>query len=123
MVSSSNRRRLKVNRGIYTINWDGIKNDQGDYTAAVEYYEKSVAIKQKKLPPTHVDLAASYNNIGLVYNNMGEYSKGLFYYEQALEIFDKKLFQRIILIWLTSYSNIGSVYYKMGEYLKALFLF
>ena len=44
-----------------------VKNDQGDYAAAVEYYEKSIAIKQKTLPSTHADLTASYNNIGGVY--------------------------------------------------------
>ena len=63
-----------------------VKNGQGDYAAAVEYCEKSIAINQKTVPPTHANFVASYTsyNIGLVYENMGEYSKALSYYEQAL---------------------------------------
>ena len=63
-----------------------IKNDQGEYEKAIEFYEKSLEISQKTLPPNHPDLATSYNNIGLVYDNMDEYSKALSYYERSLDI-------------------------------------
>ncbi|CAF5226067.1 unnamed protein product, partial [Rotaria magnacalcarata] len=43
------------------------------------------------LPPTHPNLASSYNNIGGVYDSMGEYSKALEYYEKDLEITKKAL--------------------------------
>ena len=85
-----------------------IKNNQGKYEDAVQYYEQSIKINQKFLSPTHSDLATSYTNLGLVYKNMGEYSNALSYYEKALEILiDKKLFLKIILIWQHSYNNIG----------------
>ena len=66
----------------------------GEYSKALSSYEKSLEIRQQSLPPNHPDLAASYNNIGIVYSNMGEYSKAL----SSLEI--RKM----------SYNNIGSVY-------------
>jgi tetratricopeptide (TPR) repeat protein len=96
-----------------------IKNGQGKYAEAAEFYEKSIKINQKILSPTHADLTASYNNIGLVYNNMGEYSKALSYYEKALEIRQKTLPTNHPSL-ATSYNNIGRVYENMGEYSKAL---
>jgi tetratricopeptide (TPR) repeat protein len=101
----------------YYLGW--IKMDQGKYTEAITYYEKSLEISQKTLPENHPDLATSYNNIGAVYGDMGEYSKALSYYEKALEIKQKTLPENHPLL-ATSYNNIGAVYYKMGEYSKAL---
>jgi tetratricopeptide (TPR) repeat protein len=96
-----------------------IKNNQGEYAEAIEFYEKSIKIKQKILSPTDPELTASYNNIGLVYKNMGEYSKALSHCEKALEIKPKTLPPNHPSL-ATSYNNIGSVYNSMGEYSKAL---
>jgi tetratricopeptide (TPR) repeat protein len=96
-----------------------IKDGQGKYAEAIEFYEKSLEIEQKTLPANHPHLATSYNNIGGVYDHMGEYSKVLSYYEKALEIRQKTLPANHPLL-ATSYNNIGSVYNNMGEYSKAL---
>jgi tetratricopeptide (TPR) repeat protein len=96
-----------------------VKNNQGDYKKAIEYYEQGLEIFQRTLPPNHPSLATSYNNIGLVYNNMGEYSKALSFYEKALEIKQKTLPPNHPGL-ATSYNNIGLVYNNMGEYPKAL---
>jgi Tfp pilus assembly protein PilF len=111
----------KTNEGekahlFYQLGW--IKDDQGKYAEAIEFYEKALEIKQKTLPASHLDLAASYNNIGQVYDNMGEYSKALSYYEKALEIYQKTLPANHRSL-ATSYNNIGQVYDNMGEYSKA----
>ncbi|CAF1320709.1 unnamed protein product, partial [Rotaria magnacalcarata] len=63
----------------------------GEYSKALEYYEKANKIYETSLPPTHPDLATAYNNIGGVYYNMGEYSKALSYLEKALDIFRMSL--------------------------------
>jgi len=96
-----------------------IKDNQGRYTEALEYYEKSLEIDQKTLPTNHPDFAQSYNNIGSVYEKMGEYSKALEYYEKSLEIYQKTLPANHPSL-ATSYNNIGLVYDSMGEYSKAL---
>jgi tetratricopeptide (TPR) repeat protein len=101
----------------YNLGW--IKNDQGNYTEAIKYYEKSLEIREKTLPANHPHLATSYNNIGAVYVNMGEYSRALSYYEKALEIKQKTLPANHPHL-ASSYNNIGGVYDKMGEYSKAL---
>jgi tetratricopeptide (TPR) repeat protein len=96
-----------------------IKKNQGKYTEAIEFYEKSFKAKQKILSPTDPNLIATYSSIGSVYCNMGEYSKALSYYEKALEIYQKTLPPNHPDL-ATSYNNIGSVYDSMGEYSKAL---
>jgi tetratricopeptide (TPR) repeat protein len=39
----------------------------GEYSKALSYYEKALEIAQETLPANHPSLAASYNNVGLVY--------------------------------------------------------
>jgi tetratricopeptide (TPR) repeat protein len=96
-----------------------IKDAQGEYTKATEYYEKSITIIQKILPANHPSLAASYNNIGMLYLNMGDYSKALSSYDKALEIRQKTLPPNHPDL-AASYNNIGTVYDSMSEYSKAL---
>ncbi|CAF4194500.1 unnamed protein product [Rotaria sordida] len=96
-----------------------IKDDLGQYNEAIEFYQKSLNIKEKTLPPNDIGLAWSYNNIGSVYYSMGEYSKALSSYERSLEI------RKIALPpnhpdLAFSYTGIGLVYDEMGEYSKAL---
>ncbi|CAF0921464.1 unnamed protein product [Rotaria sordida] len=93
--------------------------DMGENSKALKYYEKNLEFKQKILPPNHLSLAASYNNIGSVYYKMGEYSKALSYYEKDLEISLKALPSNHPDL-AASYNNIGNVYSNMGEYSKAL---
>ncbi|CAF4717250.1 unnamed protein product [Rotaria sp. Silwood1] len=79
----------------------------------------SVDIRQKILPPTHPDIATSYNNIGLIYSNMGEYTKALSFYEQALHIRQNILPPNHPDL-ATSYNTVGLVHSNMGDYAKAL---
>jgi len=96
-----------------------IKNGQGHYAEAIEYYEKALKIKKNTLPANHPDLATSYNSIGSVYNTMGEYLKALEYHEKSLEIRKKTLPENHPDL-ATSYNNIGLVYKNMGEYSKSI---
>ncbi len=63
----------------------------GEYEEAITFYEKSLEIYRKNLPPNHRTFAITYNNIGAVYYSMGEYSKALSSHEKALEIDQKSL--------------------------------
>ncbi|CAF1474357.1 unnamed protein product [Rotaria sordida] len=96
-----------------------IKYKLGQYNEAIKFYQKSLDIKEKTLPPNHPNLASSYLNIGSVYYDMGEYSNALSSYERSLEI------KKIALPpnhpdLASSYQGIGLVYDDMGEYSKAL---
>ncbi|CAF0895989.1 unnamed protein product [Adineta steineri] len=92
-----------------------IKYDQGKYQKALTFYEISLAIKQKLLPPDHPDLAISYNNIGEVHATMGNYSKALPFYEKVLGIRQETLSLNHPDLAM-SYNNIGLVYENMGNY-------
>jgi tetratricopeptide (TPR) repeat protein len=47
----------------------------GQYDKALEYYQKSLAIKLKQLGPDHPSVATSYNNIAFVYKAKKDLSK------------------------------------------------
>jgi tetratricopeptide (TPR) repeat protein len=96
-----------------------IKNRQGEYQEAITFYEKSLEIKEKTLPPNHLNLASSYNNIGSVYYSMGDNSKALSYYEKDLEIKQQSLPPTHPKL-AKSYIAHGLVYNNMGEHSKAI---
>ncbi|CAF1491557.1 unnamed protein product, partial [Rotaria magnacalcarata] len=90
-----------------------MKNRQGKYPEAIEFYEKSLEIGRKTLPEDDASLASTYSNIGQVYKNMGEYSKALEFYEKSLKIKEISLPPTHPELAI-SYSNIGQVYKNMG---------
>ncbi|CAF1144573.1 unnamed protein product [Adineta steineri] len=96
-----------------------IKDNQGEYSEALTYYEKSLAIYQETLPYNHLSLGNSYNNIGVVYYNVGDYPKALSSHEKALAIQQQSLPSNHPDLG-ASYNNIGIVYRNMGDYPKAL---
>ena len=96
-----------------------VKNQQGEYSKALSYYEKAYEIFQRVLPANHPGLDILYSSIGVVYDKLGQYSKALSYYEKDIEIKQKTLPANHPAL-ANSYSNIGLVYDKLGEYSKAL---
>lgn len=97
----------------------GVLTDHGDYKKAIDYYEKSIIIREKVLGTEHEETATAYNNIALVYYELGDYDKALEYYNQAFAICKKvsgtehKDITHIC-------NNIALVYTAKGEYKKAL---
>jgi tetratricopeptide (TPR) repeat protein len=92
---------------------------QGNYKAAIEYYDKALEMHQRWLPSNHPQLADSYINIGNVHFNMGDFTKALSSYEKAFKI-QKQLFPSNHPNLATSYNNIGLVYSNMCDFSKAL---
>lgn len=95
-----------------------IKDGEGEYSKAIEFYETSLDIRQKCVSENHSDLATSWNNIGMAYSHMGEYLKALEFYEKSLHIYEKTLPENHLDL-AGSYNNIASLNYKMGEYQEA----
>ena len=96
-----------------------LEDNFGNYDKALEYYEKSLAIRLKTLDSEHPSVATSYNNIGLVWKLKGEYDKALEYYEKSLAIRLKTFGENHAAV-ATSYNNIGGIWDSRGEYDKAL---
>ena len=87
----------------------------GEYDKALEYYQKSLKIREKVYGKEHPDTAESYNNIGSVYNSKGEYDKALEYYQKSLKICEK-VYGKEHPSTATSYNNISILFYKMQKY-------
>jgi tetratricopeptide (TPR) repeat protein len=88
---------------------------KGDIPKALEYYEKSLDIKEEINDKS--GMAEALNNIGFIYDNQGDISKALKYYGKSLsiqeEIRDKEGMA-------TSLNNIGLIYHSQGNIMKAL---
>ncbi|CAF1081830.1 unnamed protein product [Adineta steineri] len=96
-----------------------IKYNQGEYQEALTYYERSLAIYEKTLPSTDINLGNIYNDIGVVYEDIGDYPKALSSHEKALAIKQQSLPPNHPDLGVC-YNNIGLVYHSMGDYTKAL---
>ena len=98
----------------------GVLEDQaGDYVSALSFYQKSIDIRQKFLPPNHRSLSVAYNNMGEVQRQMGDYYGALTSHKKTLDIKQKSLTPNH-LSFATTYNNIGLTNESLGEYKIAL---
>ena len=66
-------------------------NQKGEYDKAVEYYEKSLALKLKALGAEHPSVGTTYFNMGTAYADKGDKAKAMAYLLKAKAIRMKKL--------------------------------
>jgi adenylate cyclase len=85
-----------------------------DYPKALNYYQKAIKIDRKL--GNAKSLAATQNNIGVIYFNQGDYTKALKYFENNI----KTLEQANEEITTVAYVNIGRIYSNQGNYERAL---
>ena len=98
----------------------GVLDDQlGDYASALQFYQKSIAIRSEHLPANHRSLSVSYNNMGEVQRQMGDYFNALSTHKKTLNIKQKAL-RPNHLSFATTYNNIGLASELLGEYTTAL---
>ena len=96
-----------------------IADEMGDYLLALEYYQKSIELRQKCLPPNHRLLGVAYNNIGEVQRELGEYFSALSSQKKSLSIKQKTLPPNH-LSFATTYNNLGLTTESLGDYNTAL---
>jgi tetratricopeptide (TPR) repeat protein len=90
---------------------------------ALDWNEKSLAIRLRLLPHDHQLTGLTYNNIGLVYFHRCEYEKALEFYEKAKTIERSALGSADHFDHATTISNIGLVHLEQGHYETALDFF
>jgi CHAT domain-containing protein len=88
---------------------------QGSYAQALEYHQKSLAMK--KALGHKAGVAGSLNNLGNVYRQQGNYAQALEYYQESLPM-QKALGNKVEIANLLS--DIGETYRLQGNYLQAL---
>src|SRR4051794_9579385 len=64
-----------------------LKNDLGEYKEAITFYEKSIEIQRKVIPPNQHDLASSTLCLSQAYRQIGQDRKALLLSEEALQIY------------------------------------
>lgn len=97
----------------------GIYKHRRDFKNALDYYHKSLEIREKHLPPNDKNFAMLYNNIGSVYSNEGDLDQALVYLERSLNISlgaSEPEKQHIA----STYNNIAEVYRKKDDHENAL---
>jgi adenylate cyclase len=77
-----------------------------DYSSAVEYFERTLEIKQRIGEPFTSEL----NNLGAVYFNIGDFPKAAEYWERALDLYLKKGAEGPVA---DVYLNLGNLYGSM----------
>lgn len=87
--------------------------------AALEAFEKAVAIRTKILGTEHTLVAGTYINISNIYDSRGEYETALRYVNQARTI-RTKLFGKLHPSLNNIYYKIGQIYLHQGYYEDAI---
>ena len=77
-----------------------------------------LSITQKKRVPENVQVATSYNNLGVVHEKMGDFEKAKECQELGLSITQKKPGPENVQA-ATSYNNLGYVHEQLGYFEKA----
>ncbi len=91
----------------------------GDLVESLDYYQRSMELKESHLAADDPNLARTYNNLGNLYRVMGKSDLAMFYYQKAESIFKVKLGPHDLLVGKL-YSNEGIIYTRYGDYSKAL---
>ncbi|CAF3396074.1 unnamed protein product [Rotaria socialis] len=98
--------------------------DQGDYCAALEYFQKTLHIEEEILKRSnyHPLLATMYNNIGEIYIRLGDDENGFKHLQRALDIRLKGTVSTHTDL-AAIYNNLGLIYSRKNELKKALEMF
>jgi len=87
---------------------------RGDYEKALDYYQYSLSLRKKLLPPTSYEIAISYNNIGMLLNQQDKLRESLNYLQESLKILQGKDEKQVASTYVSSYVNMAGSYTKLG---------
>ncbi|MDX1905303.1 MAG: tetratricopeptide repeat protein, partial [Thermonemataceae bacterium] len=88
---------------------------EGNNTLALSYLEKSLSLREKNA--LAVQMAASYNDLGLVYQRT-DVQKALYFYQKAFTIYQQSYPENHPKI-AVAYANIGIAQKTLKEYVKS----
>ncbi|MGZ3900166.1 MAG: tetratricopeptide repeat protein [Bacteroidia bacterium] len=108
-------KKTKRLEGACVTNVASVYKEKGEYTKALDFYFKAVAINEET--GNKNSKGSTFSNIASVYSSIGDLVKAIEYNYKALKIFeetDNKLYQAGVL------GNMGLVYSKQNNHAKAL---
>jgi tetratricopeptide (TPR) repeat protein len=92
---------------------------KGMYNMALEYYQKSLAMRLEIFDSKHLKIAHAYNNLSVVYCDKNEIYNAIMYALKSLQLKQQLLGNMDIEI-ARGYGNLGAFCHKKKEYDKAL---
>ena len=90
-----------------------------DYDKATRLFRRALEAAMESYGENHPDVAASLNNIGMIYSDQGDYGSALEYLNEALKI-KTDLFGESHPDVAISLYNIGTILSDVGDYVTAL---
>ena len=91
----------------------------GDFNNQLASYQNTLNIREKILPPDHLELAVNYDNISHSWGELGNHPRQLEFCLKALKIFEKVLPPDHPNLAI-SYGNTGAAWGNLGNYQKQL---
>jgi tetratricopeptide (TPR) repeat protein len=91
----------------------------GQYEKSLELQRQCLDMKIQLFGERHIEVTASYNNIGCICDFLGRSEEALEIHKKSLEIEIESLGERDVNV-ATSYGNIGNTYYYLGRFDEAL---
>lgn len=95
---------------------------QGNYERALVAAKKSLQVAEKDNGPNHTKVAASLNNLAMVYNALNQNAQAEPLYKRSLAIREKALGPNHLDV-ATSLNNMAGLYMSQGKFDKAEPLF
>ena len=96
-----------------------VYDEQGEYTKALEYYNKALEVNENILGANHPNTTTTLNNIAQIYTVLGNYDKALVIFKKLIKI-EKSTIGENHYEFAVNYNNIGLVYFHKGDYDRAL---
>jgi tetratricopeptide (TPR) repeat protein len=90
----------------------------GAYAKAEPLYARTLAIRQRRLRPTHPELVESLNNLALAFEKQGAYARAEELYTSALALAEKVLGPKHRDV-ARSLNGLATVYWNEGTYARA----
>ena len=91
---------------------------EGNFEQAHKHHTRALDIHLKQLGPEHVEVAASYNNLGTVYSDLGDFQQAKDCHVRALDIRLKHLGPMHVEV-ANSYNNLGNVCRDLCDFHQA----
>lgn len=95
-----------------------IYDDKGEVVKALDYYHKSLKIREK-IDDKH-GIAETFNNIGVIYINQGDLDRALDYYQKSLAVKENLNDKKSLA---TTLNNIGAIYRNKQNINLALYYY
>ena len=109
-LSKDNRQNIRQRHNFAVLNYYENRLDE-----ALELNQSLLALRQSLPGDRRREIAATHNNLGLVYRARGELTKANVHYQRSLNL-KKDALGEDHLDLASSYLNLGQIYLLLGEY-------